>query len=174
MVQTLEIEFTGQDLIDGHTPRPSRPAKLGFQRTEKLSREVSRALHIVKRIGIRLERAVVEAPDLVPMIRIVKDDDGRPHQVPELDAAGQPVMTPWLPDEEWRRTMATHWNVVRTLLVEQREWSKMQPPEAPVDDATAIAELRHLAAEAIRAMPRAELDRLLRERDALDVAEVKP
>lgn len=172
MVQTLAVEFTGLDLVDGdHRVAPGR---LGHSRAKKLSNELTRALGIAKRIGLRLERAIAEAPEVVPMIRIVKDDDGRPHNVPVLDAAGQSVMTPWLPDEEWRRNLAAHWKIVSTLVVEQREWTKLQPPEKPVDDATAAAELRLLAAEAIREMPRAELDRLLRERDALDVAEVKP
>lgn len=95
-----------------------------------------------------------------------RDDTGKDITEPVLDADGRQVIQPWLPDSAWRENFELSSKLITKLLVEQRERAKLGAKTgAPIISDEAFEEsMKQLTEDAVREMPRAELERLIAEK----------
>lgn len=117
---------------------------------------------ITSRLGGRLRYWLRGVPAEVPIMRGYGEE-----ATPVLDAKGEPVMQPVMPDKDWRETYDLYTKSVLGMLKEQRERAKLVAAGKgglPLTDAEADAELAELVRDSIRSMPPDELRALLAER----------
>lgn len=134
-----------------------------------LEREASRMMTICRRIGLRLNRWFRDMPLEQAAQYAIRIPGELPVIAPRLDAEGNPIMEPVVPDRDMMEAFRWYQSAVLGLLKEQRARAAMKHGRPEITDAEMEAELRELAADTVRTMPQAELDALLSERNAINV-----
>lgn len=131
-----------------------------------LEAETASMLQLVRRVRRRLLHWMRTMPEERSAVR--RTEHG---WEPILNADGQIVTQPLIPDQEWRESAEWVSKTLLGLLKEQRERAKLRPGggAAAVDDATFDAELKELARAAIAEMSDDELRLALAARTAIDV-----
>lgn len=135
--------------------------------------EAERMMHLLTKVGRRLRHWLKVMPEERAAMRY--DRETFTHH-PILDATGNHVTEPLIPDKDWLETADWYQKTMLGLLREQRERAKMAPGKGglPVDDETFELELAQLAQDAVRAMPVEELQKLLAERTPKPEAALVP
>jgi hypothetical protein len=152
-------------------------------RKHPLEIEAGRLNQIAHRLGNRLLLWLRETeengppgkarkPKMIKLERVTGRDleTGETMREPVIDANGQEMLVPILPDDDFRETFKLYERAVRNLLVEQRARAAMGAGKggAPLDDEKFNAGLNQLVQETIKQMPLSELREIIKAR-ALDV-----
>ena len=161
---------------DSKLPEVATPHVGGVRVTRHvLDLEAGSLAWLARRVGRRLNRWLKQCPEEIRG-HLIEWKQGVPVSVPMLNASGDPIMVPALPDGEFRENWRWYQTTILGLLKEQRERAKLTPKNgAPIlTDEEYQAELRVLVAESVRSMPEDELRELLAARTAKAPIEAKP
>lgn len=130
-------------------------AQRGLRLTRTIGRRLINWLEATKRTEVTLLRTIGRDPET-----------GIDITEPVLDLDGKQVIVPVIPDDGFRKNWDLYERSLRNLLAEQRAREQMARASGAVElsDAEFEARLRELAEQAIREMPRDELERVLAAR----------
>lgn len=130
-----------------------------------LELEASSLAWIARRVGRRLARYLRNLPYEIQghQLQFVQ---GQAVPVPMLNALGEPIMVPALPDGEFRENWRWYQTSILGLLKEQRERAKLTPKNggAVLSDDEYQEALADLVRQSLAAMPDDELEQLLATR----------
>lgn len=135
----------------------------------RLQTEAKRSLRLVRTIGRRLVNWTTRTEGHeVELERVIGRDPETGVDIRETvkGSDGQAIMVPVLPDDGFRENWNLYERSLRNLLAEQRAREQMARASGAdeLSDAEFEARLRELAEQAIREMPRDELERVLAAR----------